>query len=48
MLAGHAVNMPGLPIAACTLPGKSNIAVARPADPISSPDVLAENMALFL
>ena len=44
MLAGHAVNMPGLPIAA----GKSNIAVARPADPISSPDVLAENMALFL
>ena len=42
MLAGHAVNMPGLPIAACTLPGKSNIAVARPADPTSSHDVLAE------
>ena len=42
MLAGHVVNMPGLPIAACTLPGKSNIAVARPADPTSSHHVFSE------
>ena len=42
MLAGHAVNTPGLHIAACTLPGKNTVAMTRPANPISSHDVLAE------
>ena len=36
MLAGHAVNTPGLPIAACILPGNNTVAATRPADPTSS------------